>query len=307
MSFFKLVHWSLKQEFNLGISRPDLRLAPVFGSASSRAPETIPFEGDYSSTGAAFDLIVNYSGDSKYQAAFDAAEATWEGLIPRYINGQQGGNPVFSLTISAQMTAIDGAGNVLGSAGPRRVGYDDDGFALATTGEMQFDTADFTDDTPFFRDVILHEMGHVLGIGTLWEVNNVYDPNGPTSIDPDTSETVGHYTGAEGLAGYQAEFNRPGATFVPIEKGGGSGTADGHWDEGNGGGATGRISQIQNEDMNGEIMTGWANGSLYISNVTRGSLRDIGYDVALLPVPEPGSMILLLSGAVMMTGRRKRR
>lgn len=297
-------------EFGSNILRPALRVDEPALLAARTAEVSAP-------TGAAFNITLNYSGDAAFAAAFNDAVNTWESIIPNYIDGRQSGTDVFSLTIEASVEAIDGVGGTLGSAGPTFGGTDDGGYFLSTAGTMKFDVEDFDSSSPsslaFFENVVLHEMGHVLGIGTLWELNNLYDPAAASVTDTKTlpngstyTEAVGRYTGAGALAGYQAEFGQSGLTYVPIEKGGGGGTANGHWDEGDGGVATGRISAITGEDMNGEVMTGWANGSLYISNVTRGGLQDLGYDVSLLPVPEPGSSCLLMSGLVMVAGRRKR-
>ena len=254
-----------------------------------------------------FDITINYSGPSQFQSTFNNAESTWESIITGYIDGDSffGGPAVNSLVINATMSNIDGAGGTLGQAGPTNGTTDASGFILTTAGTMEFDTSDFTSPTTFFENVVLHEMAHVLGLGTLWQNNGLYSPTGPTSTNPITGETVGRYTGANALAAYQQEFD-PSATFVPVEKGGGGGTADGHWDEGDGGGTTGLTSNIFNEDMNGEVMTGWANGSLYISNVTRGSLQDLGYNTVMLPVPEPSVLMMSLLAFIPFSLHRRR-
>ena len=257
----------------------------------------------------AFNITINYTGDPSFQAAFDQAETTWESLIPSYIDGHQGLALFNGIVITASVAPIDGVGNTLGSAGPLLSGLavDDSGFVLATTGVMTFDSADFTAPTPLFQEVILHEMGHVLGIGTLWDFNGLYDPNAAAVIDPNNGQTVGQYTGAQGLLGWQLEYDN-GATYVPVEKGGGTGTANGHWNEGDGGGATGYVSNITGNDMNLELMTGWANPNSQISNLTRGSLRDLGYNVALTvtAVPEPSGLLLSTMGLFGLILRRKR-
>lgn len=97
-----------------------------------------------------------------------------------------------------------------------------------------------------------------------------------------------NYTGANSLAAYRTEFNQPGAAFVPVEMGGGGGTADGHWNEVDvGADLTGLVSNVSGQDMAYELMTGWLNldQPYFISNLTRGSLQDLGYNV----VPEPSA------------------
>jgi hypothetical protein len=50
-------------------------------------------------------------------------------------------------------------------------------------------------------------------------------------------------------------------------------------------------------------MTGWiGEGPVFISDVTRGSLRDLGYNVELINVPEPEPAMLLFGGLAMMIG-----
>ena len=61
---------------------------------------------------------------------------------------------------------IDGAGGVLGSAGPCLIR--DTG--PTAVGRMRFDTADLAslEGGGQLDEVVLHEMGHVIGIGSLW-------------------------------------------------------------------------------------------------------------------------------------------
>ena len=235
-----------------------------------------------------FSITLDYSGNETYLPMFQEAKAIWEQIIPSYINGNQSTASFSGITITATIGAMDGFGNILGSAGPTWGGYDDAGFLLASAGEMEFDEADVGGLDSHFTTVILHEMGHVLGLGTLWTYNNLYVTGS------------GQYTGAAGLAAYRVEFQQPDATYMPVELGGGEGTADGHWNEVNGGaGLTGLVSGISGSDMAYELMTGWLNTDqpYFISNVSRGSLRDLGYDVALLTVPE--SSPLLLAGTAL--------
>ena len=135
-----------------------------------------------------------------------------------------------SLSIGVSVPAIDGAGGILGSAGPNTANYYDNNpvgapthaLFYSATGDMQFDSADVAAliSNGGFYGVVLHEMMHVLGIGTLWTFNN--DVNG-TNYDLYTTGS-GAYTGPNALARWQAEFNQPLATSVPVELGGGGGT-----------------------------------------------------------------------------------
>ena len=84
-------------------------------------------------------------------------------------------------------------GQVLGQAGPcqvRGLGY------LPSVGMMEFDSDDLDalEASGRLLSVVLHEMGHVLGIGTWWTTNSVY------------VDGTGTYTGVNGLAAWKAEM-----------------------------------------------------------------------------------------------------
>lgn len=254
-----------------------LLLAPFFLLAASAAP---------------FTISVNFTGglSLSQQSVFTTAANTWMGLLPSY----QPGISISALNIDASGVAIDGLGGILGSAGPDTL-TTQAGFVLATTGSMQFDSADLAnmESNGTLLPVILHEMAHVMGFGTLWTLNGVY-------IDDS-----GQYTGPAALTTYQTEFSQPSVTFIPVELGGGAGTANGHWNEvDNGSALTGIISPFG--DMRNELMTGWINTPYFISQTTVASFVDIGYQAASTEVPEPASMALFSVGLVAIGVLRRR-
>jgi hypothetical protein len=125
---------------------------------------------------------------------------------------------------------------------------------------MEFDSADVaameTDGT--FKDVILHEMGHVLGFGTLWQSFGLVTGLGGTNP---------LYVGTNALREYRSIFGVPTATGVPVENSGGAGTAGGHWRE---------------SVFVTELMTGYAEAAgtkMPISRITVGQFQDLGYQV----------------------------
>lgn len=67
--------------------------------------------------------------------------------------------------ITAVLKSIDGPGGILGSAGPTGVWQDHPG--ISYSGMMEFDSDDMQsmEDNGSFKGVILHEMGHVIGVG----------------------------------------------------------------------------------------------------------------------------------------------
>jgi hypothetical protein len=201
-----------------------------------------------------FDIVIRYTGDSRYQPLFDAAAARWEQIIiadlPDIASSSFGF--VDDLLIDASVVAIDGSGGVLGQAGPDWIRS---ASGLPFHGIMEFDSADvstmFNNGT--LDDVILHEMGHILGIGTLWDFHDLI--------------TGFQYIGPNALAQYRIISGNASATFVPVENSGGQGTAGGHWEE---------------DIFNAELMTGFiesAGVTMAISRITVGSLADMGYTV----------------------------
>ncbi|MFI7294942.1 hypothetical protein [Streptomyces sp. NPDC050121] len=82
------------------------------------------------------------------------------------------GEVIDDLLILAQGRSIDGPGGILGQAGPTHVRPPSAGSAasLPAKGIMSSDTADLEqmEQDGTLNDVITHEMGHVLGIGSVW-------------------------------------------------------------------------------------------------------------------------------------------
>ncbi|GAB5403056.1 MAG: leishmanolysin-related zinc metalloendopeptidase [Aureliella sp.] len=247
-------------------------------------------------------LTINYTGPAQYQAAFNSAETTWESILIGYqggvaVSSSQGssvspGGTLTNVIIDATVEDIDGVGGTLGSAGPTAVISDNLGFTLATDGRMRFDEDDVANlsSSGTLEAVILHEMAHVLGFGTLWVANNVY------------SNGSGEYTGAAATLQWQTEFGQTGTPDVELQ--GGTGTADGHWNENFGGNGLVGITDSMGRDMRDEIMTGWLNPNPFISRMTIESFSDIGFEVAA--VPEPNSLLLLAAGTFGLMRRRRK-
>jgi hypothetical protein len=238
-----------------------------------------------------FNIGLRYlsSATPAQRQAFTDARLRWQNAITADVQdisltsnaGQCGsGSPAVNQTIDdvlilIRLIPIDGANGVLGQAGPCY--YRGPGDPLAIMGVMQFDT----DDLPALEsngelgDVILHEMGHVLGFGTLWNVPGepalLADPSlpPPPSTSCDTIPgTDPHFTGAQAITAFNSAG---GVTYVagakvPVEKAGGCGTADAHWRE---------------SVLGSELMTGFIDGQNPLSRITIASLDDMGYTVNL--------------------------
>jgi hypothetical protein len=224
-----------------------------------------------------YHIDVRYPGNQPtpgQQAAFDAAVARWQSVIIGDIPDIDSvsftpsafcpGAPAMTndsiddVVIFADLVSIDGTGGVLGRAGPcliRTAGR------LSAMGIMQFDVADLTflETNGRLNDVILHEMAHVLGFGTLWNELDLLENGGGS--DP-------FFTGPSAGGAFLAAVVT-GASFagnaVPVENLGGPGTRDAHW----------RKATVSNELMTGTISL----GNSPLSAFSLASLRDLGYIV----------------------------
>jgi hypothetical protein len=173
---------------------------------------------------------------------------------------------ITDLLIFIDLDSIDGPGRVLGRAGPCLVNSVS---RLALVGFMQLDTADLSglETRGLLENVILHEMGHIIGVGTLWEDKRLL-VTGVAGAAPCTTADDPFFTGT---LTRQRFADAGGTTFytgtpVPVENRGGGGTACGHW----------RELQFRNE-----LMQGFAKaGGMPLSAITIGSLADLGYPVS---------------------------
>jgi hypothetical protein len=239
-------------------------------------PVTFNATGTGGGSGPAYDIVLRFNAGSTPTAAqrraFDTAEARWESVITGDLpdvaidrpagtcsSGVPLNETVDDLLIIITLEAIDGAGGVLGSAGPCLIRS---GTNLPAAGRMRLDTADLAvlEANGLLDQLVLHEMGHVLGVGSLWSLFSLLaDPSLSGGLDP-------HFTGPGAIAAFDAAGGSgyTGAK-VPAEDTGGSGTADAHWRE---------------SVMDEEIMTGWLDpGTNPVSAVTISSLADLGYTV----------------------------
>lgn len=243
-----------------------------------------------------FNVSVNNQGGltSTQADIFDFASFFWNYHL---IGIQEDAN--LNLVIDASGPAIDGPGGILGQAGPTSGGTADGTFFYATQGIMQFDSADLATmeaDGSLF-DVILHEMAHVIGFGTLWNPLDYGIPGFQNVYEQGT----GRYTGQYALDIFREEFD-PTADYIPVELDGGPGTANGHWDETWLGGP-----------FDPELMTGYLDFPTTLSNTTLASFADIGYIVrlndgrilGLTEVPVPATVLLFFTGIALIWRRNK--
>jgi hypothetical protein len=246
-----------------GIEGADAVNEPVAFLATTKA------EGRY-------DITVRYLGEysSDQLLAFAEAELRWESLITGDLPdvndnlpaNECGDNPATpgpfdDLTIFVTIEPIDGPGDVLGQAGPCFIRVPGD---LTVIGRMQFDEDDVEalEAEGSLPAVILHEMGHVLGFGTLWDAAGLLQ--NPSQPDPSPPLDDTHFTGSNAIAA----FNAAGGTGytgakVPVMNVGGAGTVNSHWRDG---------------VLDPELMTGFLDSGFNpLSEMTVASLEDLGY------------------------------
>jgi Leishmanolysin/FG-GAP-like repeat len=228
----------------------------------------------YGAANGTFDIEIVYSGNAAYRTYFDQAAARWEQIITADIADFGG---IDDLRINASVVTIDGSGGILGQAGwdAKRPGST----GLPYLGSMEFDAADVQNlvNAGGFLSVAVHEIGHILGIGTLWSDFGLLVGAGGSNPG---------YVGTHALNEYRALAGNPALTAIPVENSGGAGTRNSHW----------RESTFDNE-----IMTGWIDaGANPLSRMTIASLEDFGYAVnyaaadaynipGLSPPPPPSS------------------
>ncbi len=222
-----------------------------------------------------FDVTLRFltTTTERQRLAFDRAVARWRkvviGDLPSVtVNSPPdacgAGEPALDETIDdvlifVQLGNIDGAGGILGGAGAcayRATGHQ------TIVGIMQFDVADLEEleITNQLDDVILHEMGHVFGLGSFWPDFGYIA--GATTADP-------HYTGTFGRSAWTSVGgDLYGGQSVPVENVGGTGTRDMHW---------------RNSVLGAELMTGFAEPGtkLPLSLVTVRAMEDLGYGITL--------------------------
>ena len=225
-----------------------------------------------------FNIDVRFGGGltAGQRDVYGAEASVWSEYITGDLPSVRIGNEVIDdVRIDASGVSIDGLGGILGQAGPQ---YVRSGSLLPATGIMEFDIGDLArmEADGSLIEVIIHEMGHVLGIGTLWQ------PIGML-VGAGTANPV--FTGESAMNEFAALRNLAVPTPVPVANRGGPGTREGHW----------RESVFANELMTGIINA----GDNPLSRLTIASLEDLGYRVnpdAAEPYNLPDAIAIAIMG-----------
>lgn len=252
-------------------------LPPVSFTATGSAPPPSTFKIEVR-------YVAGTNPTTSQRAAFDAASARWTQLIiagaPPYTVVPTDIDPsgdcpsmlnevVDGIVIHVKFENLNNA-NILGATGLCVIR--DNGF-LPVQGLMFLNTGALAvaETNGWLPDIILHEMGHALGYGTLWEVTIPDHPElGANHFRDGVPGTNPTYNGAAARAAFYGSI-APGTSFtgtaVPLEATGGAGTAYVHW----------RESTFKTEIMTGTIsLPGVANP---LSAMSVQQFRDLGYVV----------------------------
>lgn len=287
-----------------GAARVTVRAADVHGlSAEASFGVTVtPYVPPPSGFDVAFGWHSSVSASTR--AAIRQAASTWEGILANTelsavrfdrqitcgsLTTTEPVGLVDDLLIFFAVTSIDGEGGTLGYAGPC---YVRSGSFLPSVGRVVLDS----DDLPrlsaaAMQSLVLHEVAHVLGFGTIWNVTNPSEGTAGT-VTVDT-----HFPGPNAVAAFDAAG---GASYtggkVPVQNV--DPGPDGHW----------RYSMFAGELMAPSIS---AHTGSAVSAITIQALADLGYTVSggfadpfsvILPDRAPGRLPLAEAGRMLRLG-----
>jgi hypothetical protein len=226
------------------------------------------------------DLRFLGSPDPSLAAAARTAAARWESVIaaspgafPVALAAGEchTGTPAMSETVAnlvifVRLDTIDGpggpGGNLIGSAGPCVARQNGGEFGAPLVGVVNLDAYDLLHPATAGTtvDVISHEIGHVLGIGTMWNI-----PGQRDFVPGVRGGSYDYVAPNAARAAFDLGFTAAVTAPVPVEDQGGGGTLGSHWRE--------RV-------FTSELMTGFMNFAPDpISQITIGTLADLGWTV----------------------------
>jgi hypothetical protein len=213
-------------------------------------------------------MLINSGNNTDFDTTIRAAAARWEQIITGDLTPVPGGTknwlarsgnytgPVKDIVIAYNFSHIDGPGGVLGNAGPL---YFRPNTNLPISGMIKLDGNDLAtmNASGTLQNVLIHEMGHALGLGTAWTRAKCIN-----CTLPFTNNSFVYSCPAANAA--FKRLNLAPTVQLRLESEGGPGTRCVHWAK---------------ASLGTEISTGYAYPKMPISIVTVGALEDLGYIV----------------------------
>ena len=239
------------------------------------------------------ELVYITSPDPELRMAAEHAAARWSSIISGAVPPQPINEATFncagvtipaiqrtvkSLVIYVDLSPIPSTTKglvTLGQAGPCWIR---DTTGLTVIGMLKLNSDYLLNNlTPLqSEDVVLHEMGHVLGFGTLWEPVTGVTGMATLLLNPAPTGNP-TFVGTTAAAQYVLAGAATGTLAVPVENCGSGGTINGHWREQSGGAPS-------NLGFGIELMTGYISAPKGqrnpLSAVTIGAMADLGYTVS---------------------------
>lgn len=252
----------------------------VTATTTAVAGESVAFAGLARAPSSGYDITlrtVTPMSDSQLRAFVDAKERIQEFVVGEIadqlvslsapvVAANCGVNVALDETVDdvlifAEVSAIDGVGQILGQAGPC---YLRSAAGFPAVGHMEFDVADLAalEAGGALEATVLHEMMHVLGFGTIWQ---------DAGLLAGVGTGLPYFTGTSARSAFVT--HNGGGTYplspVPVEGSTGSpGTDNSHWRE---------------SDFDDELMTGFLDRNVpeAVSATTVAAMQDLGYGVDL--------------------------
>lgn len=206
-----------------------------------------------------FNIVMKYSAEvtNVMRELTEAAKSRWEEvIISDFHDFEYDGKLYEGLEIAARVVPLKGGegGKLAHGVGTVVNPYN----LLPIIGYLEVDEADLSkllNDTEYFYHVILHEIGHVIGLDlATWKWKNLIEEQ------DDRKFLIGEAAQRE----YGALLNIPNRA-VPLETEGGADTVGQH---------------IRELEFGSELMTGFISAGInQLSRVTLGILEDMGFEV----------------------------